>query len=968
MITISTKFKIRYLNLIRQLVGLILGIIIPATSVVAQHSAHRQHEVDSVAANDTITLDKMSKTLPRLQRGVNVWHDVIPAKLNVGGSSTIYSEDVNTTPVSNITNVLSGRLPGLYTQQLGGEAGLDASVLQLRGQTPIIVVDGIVRSYTSFNPNEIKSITVMKDAVSAAMFGFRSSKGVVYITTKDGPEAKPFELNFSAQYGFLDQLSRPKFVTGAAYASLYDEAQQNTNPGSTSLFSAAAIAAYQNGTNDPYLQPSTSWYNLVYKNNTNQQRYTIDVAGAGKSYHYFAAIEDFSQAGNFITNSKNVYNTSDGYGRYNIRTNFETNFNDQISLTLNVFGSFENFNQPGVGSAAIMSRIYATSPLGYAPRNADGSFGGNPLYTTSVSGVNYGTNILASTISSGYLNTNQRTLNADATLLFKLDDIAKGLWLKGTASINNFYQETVNRSKTFATYNPTAGTTGTTYTKIGSGGVVAPGGAKYSIGSQFRQDYANLSLGYDRQFGDHQLSLLASFNSDNTLNSLTQLNQLYNTAGLVVRYNYKQTYLVDIAATYDSFNRFPPGKRWGFLPSAGLGWILSNEQWFTPGAVTFLKLHGSVGQTAWADPSNYYLYLQKYNLNIGSTYYFGTNATAVSGTTEGPLTNPDITWEKAWKYEIGADAAFLNNTLNAGLTYYHNRYYDLLQQKGDGNGSSILGAPYPLENVGKQTFSGFEATASYHHGQANGFSYQVGANVSVEKSNIVSADEGAYPYPWLYRAGSPVNQIRGYEASGFYSSADVSKVPGISGYTPQAGDIKYKDLNGDGVVNYLDEKVIGNTKPRILTGLNFGLSYHRFDLSGLFQGVLNSQIMLNPAAMQAFSNQTGYVLNYTTDNHWTPQNSVNAALPRLTLGTNINNQLPSTFWLRNANYVRLKNAELGYTFRGARLKRAKISGLRIFVNAYNLMTFTPLKYIDPESGLSGFPVQRVINTGVSLKL
>ena len=921
-----------------------------------------------VKTTDSLSIDKMDARLPYIQRGVNVWNGVIPRSQNVAGTSTIYAEDVNTTPVSDISNVLAGRLAGLYTIQSSGRTGFDSAIFGLRGQTPLIVIDGVIRNFTSFNPNDIKSITVMKDAVSTAMFGMRSSNGIIYITTKDRSETRPFELNFTAQYGALQHLKTPNFVTGANYASLYNEAQLNTNPGSVPLYNYATIAAYQNGSNNPFLQPNTNWYDLVYKKNSAQQRYNIDVAGNGKSYRYFASVEHFKSDGNFITDDNNAYNTNNFYKRYNIRTNAQMDFTDDIQLTLNIFGSIENLNEPGVGAGNIMNRIYSTSPLAYPATNANGSYSGNPQNTTVISNVTYGTNILASTISSGYLASNQRTLNADATLSYKLDDLTKGLWAKGTLSINNYYQQNIDRSKTFATYNPTTVNGTTSYTKVGSDGVLEAGKAASSIAGQFKQTYTNLLIGYDRDFNNHHLNVLATYNNDNTLNSYTQLNQIYQTAGLTARYNYKETYLAEFAGNYSSFNRYEPGKRWGFLPTLGLGWILNKEDWFNSDAISFLKLRASVGQTAYANPVNYYGYAQRYTLN-STGYNFGTGLTGVSGSFENPLASTDLTWEKAWKYDAGIEAAFFDNRLNAALTYYNNRYYDLLQQKNNGDASGILGQTYPQQNLGKNTFNGLEATLSFSSKANAAFGYQIGANVSVEQSKVIDKDEPNYPYQWLYLAGAPVTQQRGYEAIGFYQvGEDVSKIPGILGYNPQPGDLKYKDLNGDGIINFLDQKQISSTKPRIFFGLNFALNYKNFDLSGLVQGIVNRQLQLNANSMSAFSNGYGYVLDYTTENRWTPHNNVNATLPRLTLGANTNNQQASTFWLRDANYLRLKNLELGYSFPSKLLNKAKINRLRLFVNAYNLFTVSELDYVDPESGLSGFTNERIINGGISLKL
>jgi TonB-linked SusC/RagA family outer membrane protein len=437
--------------------------------------------------------------------------------------------------------------------------------------------------------------------------------------------------------------------------------------------------------------------------------------------------------------------------------------------------------------------------------------------------------------------------------------------------------------------------------------------------------------------------------------------------GLTASYNYRKTYLAEIAGVFGSYNRYAPENRWNFLPSLGLGWLLSNESWFKSNVVNYLKLRGTIGQTAWADPASYYSYIQRYSL--GATgYVFGTSLSSVGGASESGVAS-NLHAEKALKYELGAEAAFLENKLNIGVNYYNNRYSDLVRASGNGYNSGIFGQTYPTENIGRTRYTGIETTINFANEKTNAFNYNVGLNISLEKSKVLSYDEQNLPYSWLYSKGTPVTAARGYEAIGFYKVGEnATNTATLQGYNPQPGDLKYKDLNGDGLINFLDAKQIGTNKPRIFFGLNFGFSYHNFDLSGLFQGILNREVQLNTLSMSAFNNSTGYVLDYTTENRWTPQNTETASLPRLTLGSNTNNTQTSTFWLRKANYLRLKNLEIGYSIPTRLINKAKINKLRFFVNTYNLFTVTQLDYFDPESLTTGFANNRIINGGVTLKL
>lgn len=909
--------------------------------------------------SDSLVLDSMLPGTNPQQRHVNLWYRTVSKQRNVTGSATIYNEDVNTTPVSDITNVIAGRITGLYSNRSSGRTGpmFDASSFTLRGQSPLIVVDGVIRSFTSFNVDDIKSITVLKDAVSTSMYGLRSSNGVVYITTKDKSYDRPFELDFNVQYGVLNQFKRPNFINGAQYAELYNEAQKNTFPNATPVFTAATIAAYRNGTNNQYLQPNNDWYNTIYKNNSLQKRYAVNAAGNGKSYRYYTSVEHLAQDGNFLTTADNPYETNNFYKRYNLRTNAQIDFSENIQLSLNIFGSIENSNEPGSTSSVIMNRIFETSPLGYAARNPDGTYSGSIQYTN---------NILASALNSGYINYNERTLSADVGLKFKLDDITKGLWAKGLLSINNYYLQSVARTKTFAIFYPTVSASGTTYTKVGSDGTIEAGKGDPGILTQNKQTFFNGLIGYDRSFGKSNFNILGTYNLTNLIDSYTQLNQIYKNAGLTATYDYNRTYLAELGLVYGSYNRYVPSNRWGFLPSLGLGWIISNEDWYTSKTINFLKLRGSVGQTAWADPTNYYSYMQRYTL--GATgYNFGATASAVSGAAESTLRNPGITWEKAVKVDVGAEAQFLNNKLGVEVNWYTNKYYDELITPSGGYASGIIGQTYPTVNAGKSRYSGLEGNISFNNRKQD-FGYFIKGNFTIAKNKVITRAEGNFPYPWLYRAGQPTATY-GYEAIGFYQvGEDIAKTANIPGYTPQPGDIKYADLNADGLINFLDQKAIAGTKPLFFFGFNAGFSYKGFDFSALLEGRLNREIYYSAAQMLAFNNGYGYVLDYTTENRWTPQNSTQATLPRLTLGSNTNNEQTSSFWVKRADYIRLKNIEVGYSLPAKFLRRAKINKIRVFLNAYNPLTWTKLDYLDPETGLSGFANYRILNGGISLKL
>ncbi|AYD48437.1 SusC/RagA family TonB-linked outer membrane protein [Arachidicoccus soli] len=876
---------------------------------------------------------------------------------NVAAVSTIYAKDVSTTPVRDITNVMAGRISGLYTLQTSGQTGADAASFLLRGQSPLFVIDGVVRSFTDFNPNDIKSITILKGALASAMYGIRSSNGVISIETKDKGE-RNFELHFSAQGGISSPTVTPKILNAYDYAKLYDKAQLNDNPSATPKYTDSLLNAYQNGTNDPFLSPNVNWYNVV-KKYVNIQHYNIDMSGYGKSYHYFASLENFNQGGNFVTSPINTYNTNNKFNRYNIRLNASVDFNKDISLDIRLFGSIANSAEPGSSIQSIMSSIYSTPPLAYPVFNPDGSLGGSTIFTNNIDGQ---------TLHSGYLLENSRTVTTDVKLKYKLDDLLKGLWASGLVSINNQYHETINREKSFAIYqySPPQGGNPASYLKIGSDGTV--GNGSYTLNSQYTTSYYNIQMGLDRGWAKSKLHILGAYNVENDVATLNQLNEIYRTASITANYSYDDKYIAELSSAYSGLNYYPPGHRYAFLPSIGLGWIISKESFFNANTVNFLKLRASIGQTANGNPG-YFSYIQNYIIN-GSGTNIGATSTNVTTAYENGIANPNITWEKAWKGDVGLEMAMFDSKFSSNIDYYYNRYYDQLITPPEQSG--IFGNTYPQINVGKTRYSGLELALGYNNNDHK-VQYSINGNVSIAANKVLYADDPRYPYSWMYHSGIPSGTMFGYQAIGFYQTGDdFQNIPHIDGYTPQAGDIKYKDLNGDGVINFLDEKPLGTTAPLITYGLNGRISYKGFDINVLFQGVQNSNLYINPTSplIQEFQNGNGIVQAIHLDS-WTPQTASTAIYPRLTIGGNSNNTAASSFWMKNGSYVRLKNVEVGYSVPQRWLNHAKFRQIRIFVNAYNLVTWAHLSAwnLDPETGVNSyFADPRVINAGISLKL
>lgn len=902
----------------------------------------------------TITLDADNNNLPLVQSSVVQYpFNQVPAKQSLASAGAVYNNDLVKSPVTSFRNAVTGRLAGLYTLQTSGLPGADGASLFLRGQTPIYIIDGIVTNLTTFDLEEIESVTVLKDAVATAMLGIRGSHGAVVITTKKG-SARKQQLSFTVQSAIQQPLQWPKFLDAYNYASLKNEALRNDGVPATSglYYPQTALDAYRNNS-DPINYPNVDYRRAITNNTANFNRYTFSATGGNKSARYFVSAEHVNQGGFFKTDDANTYNTNNNFRSYLIRSNVDLNITNKLSGGIYLLGRIQNTNEPGATTNTIIDNLRNTPANSYPLRNADNSYGGSQLYQS---------NLLAQTINSGYRQHYFRDVLVNLYLKQSLDDFVKGLWLKGRVAYTSSLVEDIDRSKAFAVFQQGA----SSYAQYGLNGTQQNGN---SISAQGRTDYEEFSVGYDRSFEKHNLSILLLGNRDNATDPTDPQALPYTILGTSGRlaYNYDGKYLAEATFGWNGSNRFPPdgNTKLNFFPAVGLGWNIEKENFLkSVTAVNHLKLYTSYGLNGW-DSKGYFVYYQRYQ--DGPSAYFGTGAGSVGSTTEGTLANPNLTYEKAKKFNVGLTGTLLGNKLSFTAEYFNNKYFDLVQQRG--YNATLLGNIYPNENIGQNRFSGLEGQLSWQQ-HIKAFQYFVALNASSVGSKTLYIDEVAQPYSYMYRTGKPVNQTYGYVADGlFQSQAEINSSPTIVGYRPQPGDIKYKDLNGDGIINQNDVTAIGTTKPLFFYGISLGASWKGFDISALLQGVKNRMVYLSGSSYWAFQNNgTGPAYEQNL-NRWTPQNAAGATYPRLSYGANLNNDATSSYWLRSGDYFRLKNAEIGYTIPSTVVGKIGVSSVRVFANGYNLFTksSSQLDGLSPESYAGGFPVLRLYNFGVNVK-
>lgn len=872
--------------------------------------------------------------------------------LNTGAVTELYNEDLLKTQSPWIAGLLQGRIAGLSSRQQSGQPGADGVFLQLRGQTPIVWVDGVPQNFASFNPEEIESITVLKDAVSLAMLGIRGSGGLINITTKKGAEG-PQKISFTALSGLQSSLMKPKFLNAYDYSRLYNEAL--INDGKTPVYSQADLDAYRDGT-DPIGHPDVDWQKEVLKKTAPYSRYDLSFSGGRKNARYFANLDYLDQKGLLKTADFNPYDTGSGYKRYIFRSNVDVDLSNAVNVYLNVFTRIQSSNQPGSLTASIFQSFRSTPNNAYPVLNSNGSLGGNQDYRN---------NIYGQTFKSGYRPGTTKDFRIDLGSKGKLDVITPGLWVKGRLAINSYMQESINRSKPLVVFQELKNSSGgSVFQQYGSSTDMANSN---QIEAQNKRFYTEFSTGYSRTFGPHGVEALLLGSIDNVMENSLLPSDLKGFSGKL-SYNFSEKYLVDVAFGYNGTQLYPKNHRYGFFPAVGLGWNIMKED-FMKGQENWLdalKLRASYGKTGYNNVG-YYQYNQYYGNGTG--YNFGESSTPVGGVEQGNLANPNVTWEKALKLNIGLDAALFKNTLSVTADYFTDKYYDLLQVKG--NSSDLLGANFPAINIGKERYSGIELQLNYQN-NAGDFHYFISPNASWVKSKVIYRDEVPRKYSWMESTGRPVGQAFGYIADGlFQNTQEISNSALPVGITPQPGDIKYRDLNGDGIIDENDMTAIGNTKPQLIYGLNLGGSWKGFDFSALFQGMGNRTVYMSGNSYLAFQS---FGLDQAYEHHlnrWTPENAANATYPRLSIGYNANNQQSSSYWMKPAGYLRLKSVELGYSLPVSAVKRIRLSGARFFVNGYNLFTSSALKGMDPEmstnSFISAYPIQKLITAGVNIK-
>lgn len=922
-----------------------------------------------------------------------------------GAVSSVSGREIRENPTASLQNALVGRLPGFFSQQQSGRPGADGALFYIRGvssyngnNNPLIIVDDIEFSYDQFarlDPNEIESLSILKDASTTAIYGVRGANGVVVISTRRGKEGPP-QISLRGEFGLSQPTILPNYLNAYESARLYNQAQindnaANPNPSFKTRWSQEDLDLFKSGA-DPYGHPDVDWKKILFKEFSQQYRGNIDLSGGTQRVKYFVSAGYLNQNG-LLKNYGDGQGVDNNYyqQRYNYRSNLDISVTKGLDLRLDLYGNFAQVNTPNVGSPSGKNDLFydyssflTLAPFAYPVNNPDGSLGfstwirnENPAYNVN--------NVVGRLTYYGYTRNNESNMNAIVSAKQKLDFITPGLSIQGRLAYtsNYFYSRDVTRDQfpSFI-YNPTADTYDPRDPNIYR---VRRFFTTYNGRSTSRVVNLQAILTYDRTFGKHHLSGLGLVNRNST--TAANANVVYNFIpnnfqGYSARlgYDYGQKYLFQVNAAYNGSDRFIGANRFGLFPAVSAGWNISEESFFKKRikAIDLLKIRGSygiVGNDALGTAFSYY-YQQNYtagNLGVSNgpalTADFGYSSNPVTGIVEGTLANNNVTWEKEKKLDVGLEFGLFNSSLTGSVGFFDNNRYDILTTRG--TISTIFGQGLPPVNLGKVNNRGFELELGYQNRIGTNFSYNIKGNYSFAKNKIVFLDEPANLYSYQNATGNSIGIPRVYEWIGYYKDqADIDASPKPSS-RPQPGDLKYADLNGDGLINGFDQAVTGFPNlPNTTFGLNLGGRYKNFSFSVLFQGARNFNVRGVAEAIRQFSSN----LTQVHAGAWTPELGDAATFPRLSLLGGISDPLssPSTFYNISGNFVRLKNAQINYDLPVGFTKKIGIPQIRVYANGTNLLTFTGLTnlyQVDPEiqSGLDriNYPPQRLINFGVS---
>jgi len=898
----------------------------------------------------------------------------------IGAIQTIKAKDL-IVPSSSLTTAFAGKIAGVIAVQRSGEPGADGASFWIRGistfagpTNPLIVMDGIEISATDLNtiaPESIESFSILKDATATALYGAKGANGVMVVTTKSGKDMDKPKINIRMEYNTTQPTQLPGFADGVTFMKLYNEAQISRNPTATPYYSQDKIQGTENKLNS-YIYPNVNWYGLLFKNSSQNQSANLNVMGGSKKVDYFINAAFFNETGMYKNNSLNAFdNNNINQQRFTFQNNINAELTKTTKIGLRLMTEIRNLDGPGETSQTLFTKAMQVNPVEF-PAYFPTENGDNHIYFGNES--NYGVgNPLAMYLSS-QKNEFEATVLSSFNINQKLDFITKGLSARGLASFqywskkssvfgySPFFYEINSYDPSTYKYNLNQITTGTESITVNS--------LNYGMSSTINLQAA---LDYERTFGSkNNVSAMLLYHQREYRTPTLDLygNLPYREQGLAGRatYNYDSRYFTEVNFGYNGSENFKPGMQYGFFPSIAAGYLISNEKFFKPltDVVNLLKIRASYGLVGNAYTSPRFPYITEVNLNDAARgYTFGDQwNNSLNGYSITKYGQDGATWETGKKSNLGLELGLFNKLTIITDVFQEIRSGIFMQRRVVPTTVGI-GSALPYANIGVVKNNGCDISMEFNHSFSRDFIISLRANFTYAANELLDRDEPQQLFAYQSEIGQPLNMNFGLIANGLLTKQDLLDIasgkqakPTFSA-TVMEGDIKYKDLNSDGVIDNFDRTFFGKPSvPQTIYGFGGSLRYKAFDVSIFIQGAAQTTLMMS--GIHPFGNYRFQIYNFIANDHWSESNpNPNAGYPRLSETDNSNNTQSSTFWAKDGSFLRLKNAEVGYTYKF----------MRAYINGSNLLTLSNFKYWDPEVGSGSgiaYPTLRVLNIGIQM--
>ena len=901
---------------------------------------------------------------------------------NIGAQSSMKMEDIKT-PSASLTTTLAGRLAGVVAVQRTGEPGKDAADIWIRGistpntSSPLVLVDGVERSFNDIDPEDIESLTTLKDASATAVYGVRGANGVILIKTKPGKVGKP---TVSADYyeSFTRFTKMVDLADGITYMNAANEAMRND--GIATKYTEDQIRNTIAG-KDPYLYPNVDWLKEIFNDWGHNRRVNVNVRGGSEKVAYYASVSYFNETGMTVTDKNiNTYDSKMKYSRYNFTTNLNIDVTPTTKVEIGAQGYLGEGNYPAISSADLYNAAMSISPVEYPKM----FFVNGEAFVPGTSTNNNFNNPYSQATRRGYDNLTKNQIYSNLRVTQNLDMLTKGLKLTAMYAFDVYNEIHVHQDRAESTYNFLD--TSVPYDMNGQPILqrIYEGSNVLSYKQETsgnKKTYLEASLNYDRTFNDdHRVSALFLFNQQSKL--LYPKGTLedaipYRMMGIAGRatYSWKDRYFAEFNIGYNGAENFSPKHRFGTFPAFGVGWVVSNEKFWQPlsKAVSFLKIRytdGKVGNSEVSDRRFMYLDQMKENGDYG--YKFGPNGTKWAGY-ETVNMAVDLIWEESRKQDLGIDLKLFNDDLSIVFDLFKERRENILLKR-EHSMPSFLGynTSAPYGNIGIIENKGFDGTIEYNKRINKDWVIALRGNVTFNKDKWIQGELPEQKYEWMNQYGHNINGVKGYVAEGLFTQAEIDDMvrweslsdankaitpkPFASQFgTVKAGDIKYKDLNNDGQIDAYDQTYISRGDvPTTVYGFGFTVGWKDLSVGMMFQGVAGAERVLNGSSINPFNGGGGSGNLYSNiDDRWTEENpDQNAFYPRLSYGSettsSINNFQKSTWWVRNMNFLRLKTLQLSYNLPKPWVNKVHLKNAAVYVMGTNLFTLSRFKLWDPE--------------------